>query len=222
LTTSHASLSFGKGPGERSDAGKEPHLFQLLKCHLLPIDLANSPILPKFHLMNIFLIGFMGSGKTTLGKKIASRLGYSFVDMDKAIEQEQGKSIPELFESLGEEKFRKIEADWLKKFQAGNTVVATGGGAPCHHTNLEIMKAKGTTVYLRSSPGNLAKRLFDSPASRPLINHVKHDLTGLTAFVTSKLAEREPFYNQSDVVFDSLNVDADKLNILISQVQNKP
>jgi shikimate kinase len=171
--------------------------------------------------MNIFLIGFMGSGKTTLGKKIAARLGYSFIDMDKAIEQEQGKSIPDLFESHGEPEFRKIENEWLKNFNGDHTVVATGGGAPCFQDNLETMKTKGLTIYLHSSAENLAQRLYQSKSSRPLIEHVKTDLAQLADFVSFKLAERESFYKKSDLVFESFNVDMAKLDDLVEKLKSK-
>ena len=171
--------------------------------------------------MNIFLIGFMGSGKSTVGKKLAARLGYSFLDMDVEIEKEEGKPIATIFSEKGETYFRNLEFEWLRNFSKENNIVATGGGAPCVNSNLEKMKAKGITVYLKSSPENLAQRLFNARGSRPLIDHLKNDLAALTAFVESKLAERLPYYSQCDVIIDAINFDSVKLDELIALVNKK-
>ena len=120
--------------------------------------------------MKIFLIGFMGSGKTTLGKKLARVLGYDFVDLDKVIEEESGVSVPDYFSRHGEDAFRQLERDCLRtRLPAGPVVVATGGGAPCYFDNMDWMNEHGVTVYLMLPPGVLASRLNGS-RNRPLIS----------------------------------------------------
>jgi len=168
--------------------------------------------------MNIFLVGFMGSGKSTLGKKIASRLNFLFIDMDVEIEKQEKKSVQEIFQLQGEQHFRAIETDWLKKFENKNAVVATGGGAPCSENNLQLIQQKGITTYLKSSPENLTNRLFQAKNSRPLINQFKHDKNELLHFVQTKLAEREPFYFKSDLIFDSLDINAEKLDEIVKSI----
>src|SRR4030042_3928468 len=98
----------------------------------------------------IYIIGFMGSGKSTAGKRLASALGWSFVDLDRKIEEFAGKTIPQIFSQDGEDYFRKIEADVLRS--AGKlmkTVISTGGGTPCHGENMDFMVKTGVTVYLK-------------------------------------------------------------------------
>jgi len=168
--------------------------------------------------MNIFLVGFMGSGKSTLGKKIASRLNFLFIDMDIEIEKQEKKSVQEIFQSQGEQNFRAIETTWLQKFAEKNVVVATGGGAPCSENNLQLIQKKGITIYLKSSPENLTNRLFQAKNTRPLINQFKQDKNELLNFVQTKLAEREPFYFKSDLVIDSLDMNAEKLDELVKSI----
>lgn len=167
--------------------------------------------------MMIFLIGFMGSGKTTLGKKLARVMGYDFVDLDKVIETRAGQSIPDFFAKHGEEAFRALERDCLQTgLPAGNTVVATGGGAPCYYDNMEWMNRHGVTVYLMLQPKALASRLKGS-GDRPLIA----GLSGaeLVEFIEGKLEVREPFYKQANYWVDGLNLTADKLAAYIKAMQ---
>ena len=168
--------------------------------------------------MNIFLIGFMGSGKSTLGKKIASRLNYGFVDMDVEIEKEEKKSVAEIFQSQGESYFRNLEQNWLINFSSQKFVIATGGGAPCSKTNFEMIHKKGISIYLKSSSENLTNRLFQAKSKRPLINEFKQDKDRLLKFVQSKLAEREVFYEKCDLIINSIDVDAEKLDGLVKSI----
>ena len=112
----------------------------------------------------------MGSGKTTLGRKLAGMLSYEFIDMDYSIEQEHGLSIPSIFERYGEEVFREWEAEALTRlaFEDKN-VVATGGGVPCFYNNMELMNQTGITVYLKLSADQLYARLAEMQENRPLI-----------------------------------------------------
>lgn len=108
--------------------------------------------------MLIFLIGFMGSGKTTLGKPLAARLGYRFIDLDKAIEEGEGSTVGEIFAVRGEAHFRTLEHKYLQNIvsHGGDLVVSTGGGTPCFGGNMELMNASGVTVYFKLSPAMLA------------------------------------------------------------------
>ena len=147
----------------------------------------------------IFLIGYMGSGKTTIGKKLAARLGYSFIDMDTHIEEKQFKSVNQIFADLGEQEFRKMEQDCLHEVaEFEHTIISTGGGAPCYFDNMEFMNAHGLTVYLKLTPTELANRLENSKANkRPLLSNRKGD--ELLQFISEGLSKREPFYNQAEV-----------------------
>ncbi|NJM14306.1 MAG: shikimate kinase [Bacteroidales bacterium] len=100
--------------------------------------------------MNVFLVGFMGSGKTTIGKKLAHLLGKAFIDMDEYIENKQGKTIAEIFSAVGEETFRALEKEKLCELvKLNNTVISTGGGAPCFHNNMQLMNAHAETIYIQ-------------------------------------------------------------------------
>lgn len=158
----------------------------------------------------IFLIGFMGCGKTTLGRKLAARLNYTFLDLDHLLEEQAGMSIPEYFSSFGETAFRLAESEILKNtVYPENAVISTGGGLPCFFDNMEWMKAKGTVVYIKLSPKTLASRLEHGKEDRPLLRHKHGD--ELIAFITEKLAERESFYLRAQVVADGLSLTAEKV-----------
>jgi shikimate kinase len=162
----------------------------------------------------IYLIGFMGSGKTTVGKALASRSGWSFIDLDKKIENHTGKTVPEIFFDHGEEYFRRIESEVLVNIKASeNSVIATGGGTPCYNENMEYMINSGITVYLQMTPDKLLKRLADSRAERPLIRDLKNE--ELQSFIEQKLAEREKYYLRSAVIIDGSDPD---INLLCSQI----
>ena len=118
----------------------------------------------------IFLTGYMGSGKSSTGKLLASQLDYNFIDLDKFIEKEYKMTIPEIFSSKGEKEFRAMEHNCLKKVvEKENTVVACGGGTPCYYGNMELMNNNGTTVYLKMSVDTLVNRLLHAKDKRPLI-----------------------------------------------------
>jgi shikimate kinase len=158
----------------------------------------------------VFLIGFMGCGKTTLGRKLATRLNAPFFDLDTLLEERAGMSIAEYFSSFGETAFRVAESEMLKgTAYPDNAVVSTGGGLPCFFDNLEWMKAKGTVVYIRLTPKALASRLEHGKDERPLLRDKHGD--DLVNFIGGKLTEREPYYLQAQVIADGLGLTADKL-----------
>jgi len=145
----------------------------------------------------IFLIGYMGSGKTTIGKLVAEKLGYSFVDMDTHIEEKHFNTISEIFAKVGEQQFRLLEQRCLHEVaEFDDVIISTGGGAPCFFDNMEYMNAQGLTIYLKLTPTELAQRLETSHANkRPLIANRKGE--ELRQFIADGLAKREPFYSQA-------------------------
>ena len=150
----------------------------------------------------VFLIGFMGCGKSTVGKEVAKALNCGFIDLDIYIQEKTGKTIPEIFEQIGETEFRLMEKDALREVAAlKNTVIATGGGVPCFYDNISLMNKSGLTIYLKLSPAELFKRLTNERDLRPLIANKNDD--ELLQFIEIKLTEREVFYNQALVVIDA-------------------
>ena len=166
----------------------------------------------------IFLIGYMGSGKTTLAKKLASKLELPFIDTDDEIVKEIGMSITEYFQLHGEEKFRELERKQLLKTAQQNAIVSTGGGSPCFFDNMQWMNENGISVYLPMSPKSLFDRLSQSkPNKRPiLIGKTEEELFN---FITEKLTEREPFYQQAHLIIDHINTPIDDLIILLKKNQ---
>lgn len=161
----------------------------------------------------------MGSGKSTIGKKLANRLGYIFLDMDREIEGEQQKSIAQLFKEHGENYFRTLESNWLKNFTHTNAVVSTGGGTPCFHNNIQIMKTKGKTVFLDVSPEVLSNRLFNAKHSRPLLENYIHNQENLKNYISQKLSERLPIYILSDIQINVADFNSQKLDELVNALQ---
>lgn len=144
-----------------------------------------------------FLIGFMASGKTTVGKMVAHRTGYRFIDLDELIESAEGKSVSQIFAEQGEEYFRKLEKQYLQEvMQNENTIIATGGGVPCFFDNMDCMNGQGTTIYLKFAPEQLKARLeLSSQNKRPLVAGRKGN--ELLQYITDSLSVREPYYNKA-------------------------
>ncbi|ATP57742.1 shikimate kinase [Pedobacter ginsengisoli] len=159
--------------------------------------------------MKIFLIGFMGCGKSTFGKKLAVKLGYDFIDLDHVLENEVGSNIGDYFASHGEAAFRALESKVLKEYNyPENCVVATGGGAPCYFDNMDWMNNNGTTLYIEMTPIALAKRLEKGKEKRPLLKDMNEEQ--LIGFIESKLAERNPFYKRAALSIEGINLTPDK------------
>ena len=160
--------------------------------------------------MKIFLIGFMGCGKSTLGKKLAAKMSYEFIDLDHQLEKELGMSIGQYFSEHGEAAFREQEKKILQGYAyPGNVVVATGGGAPCYFDNMDWMNQNGTTVYISLAPAALAKRLESGKDKRPLLKDLTEE--EMIAFIEGKLAEREEFYQAAQIIANGINLSADTL-----------
>ena len=142
----------------------------------------------------------MGVGKSTKGKKIASSLGETFIDLDKKIEAHEKKSIQEIFEKYGEVYFRKIESEVLLSITDDHVVIATGGGTPCYDHNMQFIKNSGISIYLKADPAFIFQRISRNPDKRPLLKGL--DETQIKLFIAEKLEEREPFYLQSNLIFE--------------------
>lgn len=153
--------------------------------------------------MKFFLLGFMGSGKTYWGEKWAKRSGLEFYDIDDIVEEEQGKSIAEIFAEKGEQHFRDLETVALRNFaNHQNIIIACGGGTPCFNDNITWMNENGNSIYLQSSPQKILDRLITEKEKRPLIKNL--DNLELLFYITEKIKEREAFYKQAKII---LNVD---------------
>ena len=149
----------------------------------------------------IFLVGYMGSGKSSVGRLLAKKTGWPFIDLDLFIENRYRKSVSQIFSENGETVFREMEQHILREVSLfEQAVISTGGGTPCFHNNMALMKQSGITIYLKVSIPELTKRLEASKHSRPLIkNKTKEDLA---AFITENLKVREVFYNAADMILD--------------------
>lgn len=150
----------------------------------------------------IYLIGYMGSGKSTLGRALAARCDVGFIDLDDFIEAKAGKRIRDIFADEGEEAFRRLERDCLIEAGAcGDMLVACGGGTPCFGDNMELMNSRGLTVHLMTSHERLLERLKCGRAKRPLIASLNDE--ELDRFIRSQLAMRMPYYSRATHTFDS-------------------
>ncbi|HPH89019.1 MAG TPA: shikimate kinase [Chitinophagales bacterium] len=146
--------------------------------------------------MLIFLVGFMGCGKSYVGRNLAPMLGFDYVDVDKFIEEKEGMSIKEIFELKGEDYFRKLEQQYLQDLDTDqNLVVSTGGGAPCFFDNMDVMNEKGLTIYLNRNKEKVIWRLLKGQHKRPLIAGLSED--ELKLFYDERLESRKPFYEKA-------------------------
>ena len=166
--------------------------------------------------MRIYLIGYMGCGKSTLGRKLSEHLGLQFVDMDHYIEERNCKTIPQIFSEEGEAEFRKKERKALEELsEFTDIVIATGGGAPCFFDNIDLMNKTGKTIYLNIDPKILADRLLKSKTERPLIKGKSRD--ELVAFIDDTLKKRNEFYLQAAYQITEPDVDLDFVKTLIGK-----
>lgn len=164
----------------------------------------------------IFLIGFMGSGKSTLGAQLARRVGYQFIDMDLLIEETAEMSIPEIFNEHGEEVFRKWEYDILSELcHREKLVISTGGGAPCHSGMMDLMNGCGSTIYLKLSPEALQRRLSQSRTERPLIKGKSE--SELLDFIKSLLEKRQGYYQNATYIVDGFDLKPEALEKLLRE-----
>lgn len=161
----------------------------------------------------IYLIGYMGSGKSTLGKVIAKRIGWNPVDMDSYIENRYHKTVNQIFASEGEDGFRRKEKVVLEELSSfEEIVISCGGGTPCFFNNMELMNNTGITVYIQLPPKILADRLRKSRENRPLVKD-KSDAE-LEDYISAQMAQREGFYKKASVIFNEFS-ETGELNINI-------
>ena len=163
----------------------------------------------KKELMNIVLIGYMGSGKSLIGSHLAKKIDHKFIDLDQYIETNEGCSISNIFDDLGDIYFRKIETKYLIKClsENNNVVLSLGGGTPCYNDNLtHINSANNISFYLKNNNVELSKRLFKNSDSRPLISTIKSEQK-MIEFVSKHLFEREVFYNKAGITIDCYKKD---------------
>ncbi len=156
----------------------------------------------------VFLIGYMGCGKTTLGEVLARQMGLRFIDLDGFIEARQGMTIIKIFDEMGENRFRELEVDALEEVAAiSDVIVSCGGGTPCHGDNMAIMNAAGITVWLTTSPERITARLLlpEQKCKRPKINTLPPD--EVLPLVERELRDRALFYSQSRLQFDSTDIE---------------
>jgi shikimate kinase len=154
----------------------------------------------------VYIIGFMGSGKSTTGKRLAATLGWQFIDLDKEIELNAGKAIKEIFSTSGEDHFRELETETLTSLKIEkDTVISAGGGTPCHRSNMDFMIRTGLVVYLKMTPGQLKSRLEGGATSRPLIKNISK--TELLQYISAKLSEREEYYLKASIIVDGIDLD---------------
>lgn len=156
----------------------------------------------------VFLIGYMGCGKTTLGEVLARQMDCRFIDLDEFIEQRQGMTVLQIFDEMGENRFRELETEALHEVASmTDVIVGCGGGTPCHGDNMSLMNQAGTTVWLTTSPERITARLLlpEQKSKRPKINTLPtHEVLPL---VKNELQSRSPYYAQAQLQFDSTDIE---------------
>lgn len=168
---------------------------------------------------SIIIIGYMGAGKTTVGKALAKELGVMFYDLDWYIESRMRKTVKQIFDEIGEEGFRKIERNMLHEVaEFENVVVSCGGGTPCFFDNMDYMNQLGETIYLKALPETLHTHLKMGKGVRPLLLNKTPEEVEI--FIREQLKLREPFYNKAKHIID-INVmdDFDKINGMVEQIR---
>ena len=156
----------------------------------------------------VFLIGYMGSGKTTLGEALALKMGVPFIDLDERIESQCGKSIVEIFDEMGEKRFRELETAALVEVASmTDVIVGCGGGTPCHGDNMALMNRAGITVWLTTSAERITARLLlpDQKRKRPKLTGLPDD--AVLPLVEEELQARTPHYSQAQIRFDSTDIE---------------
>jgi shikimate kinase len=164
--------------------------------------------------MRIYLVGYMGSGKSTLGRKLAKCSESHFIDLDKYIEERHCQTVPQIFAAEGEATFREKERKALQEVsEFSEVVVATGGGAPCFFDNMDLMNRTGITIFLDIAPEILTLRLLKSKTDRPLIRGKSPE--ELQRFISENLARRRPFYEKARIKIDREDIAPEEILMLI-------
>jgi len=167
--------------------------------------------------MNLIFIGYMASGKSTIGQQLAEKKGFKFIDLDNYIEVCEKMSVSDIFKTKGEIHFRKLEQSYLKKITANadKTIIALGGGTPCFYNTMEWLNELDNfkTIYLRTNLDILTDRLFLNK-TRPLISHLETK-EALKDFIAKHLFERSFFYNQASIVVESTTSEEETINNIL-------
>mgnify|MGYP000033735749 FL=1 len=167
----------------------------------------------------IILIGYMGSGKTTVGRALSKETGMMFYDLDWYIESRMRKTVAQIFAEKGEEGFRKIEHNMLHEVaEFENVIISCGGGTPCFFDNIDYINQQGEVVYLKATPEVLYRHLLMGKVERPLIKNKTPE--ELVAYITEQVAKREEFYNKARYTLDvSLMDDYEKIQLSVDQLR---
>ena len=167
----------------------------------------------------IILIGYMGSGKTTVGKALSKETGMMFYDLDWYIESRMRKTVAQIFAEKGEEGFRKIEHNMLHEVaEFENVIISCGGGTPCFFDNIDYINQQGEVVYLKATPEVLYRHLLMGKVERPLIKNKTPE--ELIAYSTEQVAKREEFYNKARYTLDvSLMDNYEKIQLSVDQLR---
>lgn len=167
----------------------------------------------------IILIGYMGSGKTTVGKALSKETGMMFYDLDWYIESRMRKTVAQIFAEKGEEGFRKIEHNMLHEVaEFENVIISCGGGTPCFFDNIDYINRQGEVVYLKATPEVLYRHLLMGKVERPLIKNKTPE--ELIAYITEQVAKREEFYNKARYTLDvSLMDNYEKIQLSVDQLR---
>lgn len=170
-------------------------------------------------MQRIIITGYMGAGKTTVGKALAKELDMQFYDLDWYIEGRMRKTVTQLFAERGEDGFRKIEYNMLHEVaEFENVIISCGGGTPCFFDNMDYMNGQGKVVYLKASPEVLHKHLLMGKTERPLLKGKSPE--ELIAFIREQLERREPFYSKARYTLDvNLLDDYDKIKISVERLR---
>lgn len=170
---------------------------------------------------SIIIIGYMGAGKTTVGKALAKELGIMFYDLDWYIETRMHKTVKQIFDESGEDGFRQIEHNMLHEVaEFENIVLSCGGGTPCFFDNMDYMNQLGETIYLKASPETLYAHLKMGKGVRPLLlNKTPEEVQ---VFIREQLQKRETFYEKAKHIFDVNVMDNfDKINETVAQIRQQ-
>ncbi|MEX1190788.1 MAG: shikimate kinase [Brumimicrobium sp.] len=151
----------------------------------------------------VYLLGFMGVGKTSLGKKLANKLNIPFVDTDQLLEDQFKMTISDYFKIHGEEAFRAAEREVLKTVSIKKAIIATGGGLPCFYDNMDVMNSTGITVFLDRPAKELQQRLSQAKSKRPLI--ADKDDVAMLEYIENELKSRLPFYQRAKFIVERDN-----------------
>lgn len=162
-------------------------------------------------LMKIFLVGFMGCGKTHWGHALSKKLALPFFDLDHQIEEKENKTINTIFNEQGEEHFRLLEKEVLYLINESHDsfVMATGGGTPCFYNNIGYMKTSGIAVWLNCSIDCIYERLTKEPEQRPLVKNLSDE--ALHSYITKKIADRKIYYEQATCIVTDDNPSLDQM-----------